>query len=158
MASASREARIAIAALAALVACGCQPRLRAPVRAAKATPAVREDSAVVKPQQDAHVGVAIVVFDGTDVSRYLGGWGVRPTIPEIAVEPGSHTFEVAYYDFDTRTTSQGTATLQFFAHPGHLYVIHAGARGIFSKLGLTLVRARNPSWRAWVEDEGLAAR
>jgi len=157
MASGSREARVAIATLCVLLACGCQPprHTLVPVH----TPhAIHEDVAVVRPQQDAHVAVAIVVFDGTDVSDYLGGWGVRPKMPEIAVEPGDHTFQVAYYDLDSRQPAQGTATLGFFAHPGHLYVIRAAPRGIFSTIGLTLVRARNPSWTAWVEDTGLAAR
>jgi len=141
--------------LAAVAAYGCQPRLTAAPSINPTLP-VRDDIAVVRPQQDAHVAVSITGFDGSDVSRYLGGWGVRPKLPQIAVEPGNHTFEVSYFDLDSRTPSRDTATLVFCAYPGHLYTIRAGTRGMLSRLSLTLARARNPSWKAWVEDMGLA--
>ena len=147
------DTRVVIVGLVVLVCGGCQPPRPAPQRDATG-PARPGEIAIVRPQYDAHISVSIVAFDGTNVDRYLGGWGVRPKEPEIGVEPGRHTFEVGCYEFKTRTASPGTVTLELLAQPGHLYEIHAGPRGFFSTLWLSVARARTPTWTAWVEDKG----
>ena len=141
-------------ALAAFLATACSPPSPLHGRTARDSAPARYDVAIVKPQYDAHIGGFIDQFDGAPVNQYLGGWGVRPKIPEIAVEPGTHTLEVGYYDFKTRAFCGSVATVRFLARRGHRYEIRMSERGLLSRLGLTVLGARNPKWTAWVEDQG----
>jgi hypothetical protein len=138
-----------------LLATACRPaRLAsAPVCGLASPKRVRSDVAVVRPQYDRHIGGFIEKFDGTDVGRYLRGWGIRPKLPEIGVDPGVHTFEVGYYDFRRRAFSPGTDTVRFAAEAGHLYRLRFEPLSFVSKVG-ALISGRTTSWRAHVDDAG----
>jgi hypothetical protein len=152
--AARSASRIVLAFFVSVMVSGCQVPRRLSALPASETSVAPLDMAMVTPQRDTRIGGFIEKFDDTDVTRYLGGWGVRPKIQEIGVESGAHTVEVGYYDCVNRRRAEGTATVRFWAKPGHLYEIHMAERWAIAKIALTVFGARNATWTAWAEDAG----
>jgi hypothetical protein len=155
MRSVEAIARLALVVAIGVVAAACRPfpLSHASVCGLGLPKAARNDLAVVRPQYDRHIGGFIEKFDGADVGHHLRGWGIRPKLPEIGVEPGVHTFEVGYYDFGRRAFSPGTDTIRFGAEAGHLYRLRIEPLSFASKVA-ALIGGRTTSWRVRVDDAG----
>jgi len=151
MMSMTRIVRGATVISAVVTVVGCHVFSRA--RPAATPDTSQYDMAVIRLQHNREVAGFIDKLDGVDVAHYLRGLGPRPTLPEIGIEPGTHTIDVGYFDVKTRTIAAETVGVTWSAQAGHLYEIRITPRSLLSKAEAVLT-GDHLGLHAWVDDKG----